>query len=182
MTFSTVKYRISLIVVLLVLFSVPSASTMAQGVSYINSPLHRDLENIANKIDQSNVATANAIKSAALTTAIMSGLKTLGDTLQNEKFRDASERIFKSEREWKIYQASTSLGALTVVHGNGKFAVLINGSSGQMAGDYDETASGIVEKGRLLIDTNKKLFKTNPIFGSGENVTLRLIDSSDYQR
>jgi hypothetical protein len=155
---------------------------MAQGVSYINSPLHRDLQNIANKIDLSNITTADAIRSAAMTTAIMSGMKTLGDTLQNEKFRDASERIFKSESEWKIYQASTSLGALTVVYGSGKFAVLINGASGQMAGDYNETTPGVVEKGRLLIDTNKKLFKTNPIFGSGENVTLRLIDSSDTQR
>ena len=96
----------------------------AQSVDYINSPLHRDLSNIANKIDQSNSATSNAVKGAVATSAIMSGLKNIGNALENEKFRDASESILK-EGDWKLYQANTGLGALTVIYGSGKFAVLI---------------------------------------------------------
>lgn len=149
----------------------------AQTIDYKNSQIHKDLSNIANKIDDNT----NAAKSLMAATAVVNGLKALGDVIQNEKFRTAAESIFR-DGDWSIYQGNTGLGTLTVVYGSGRFAVLINGTSGPLVGNYEETRQGAVQKGRMTIDINSKTFKTNPIFGEGENSTLRLVDSSDNQK
>ena len=153
----------------------------AQSIDYINSPLHKDLNNISKKLDEVKSNSESAAKGTLITATIMNGLKSLGNALENEKFKDASENIFNSG-EWKIYTANTGLGPLTIVYGSAKFAVLINNSTSQMAGKYDETSPGVLQKGRLKIDLNEKKFTTNPIFGSGENSTLTLIDSSENQK
>ena len=162
----------SVAIFLLLLYS---SIANCQSIEYSNSAIHKDLANIANKIDN---ASANAVKNSVAINSVMNGLKSIGNALELEKFRDASESIF-SQGDWKLFQATTGLGPLTVVYGNGKFAVLISNPSSQMAGKYDETSPGIFEKGRLSIDVNKRVFKTNPIFGTGENSTLRLVESSE---
>jgi hypothetical protein len=153
----------------------------AQNFDYKNSAIHRDLTNISNKLDQNKAANANAIKGTLITAATMDFLKSLGNARENEKFKNGAEEIYKSG-EWQVYKADTGLGPLTVVYGSGKFSVLIDNSSSALAATFEETAPGIVQKGRLTIDVNKKLFKTNPMFGTGENSTLRLVNSSQDQK
>lgn len=154
----------------------------AHAQNYNSSPLHRDLSNISNKLDRDISATqqankaANQAKSLAGAQIIMGGLKALGDALQNEKYKTQAETIMKSG-PWKIYKSTspTAFGEVTVVYGSGKFAVLM----GTLVGTYDETSPGVLEKGRLVLDLNKGTFTTNPIFGTGENVRLKIADTSN---
>ena len=160
----------------------------AQSSNYLNSPLHRDLSNISNKLDQKiqQQQKINKLGATSLALSITGGLAALGNAWQNSKFKDAAEEIM-SKGEWKIYKNQTPLevgGTMTMIAGSGKVAILTDTSHLAMAGGvsvgvYDETSPGIVEKGRLKIDLENGTWYSKSVFGGETKIKFKLVDSSD---
>lgn len=112
---------------------------------------------------------------------IMNALSAFGNAWEDKKFYNYSKEIIENG-PCAVYENTTSFqmsAKLTIVYGSGKFAVQLDMSGRKSSGFYDETSSGVLEKGRLIIDLNKLEYKTNPIFGSPEIVKLKLVQKYD---